>query len=335
MNKAKGRVEMETVTKSLSSFELGDVLSFEGLAMIPLFGESTDPAYLLLEEALKIGCAHVDEVSESGNVNQLLFVNHCERPVLLLDGEEIRGAKQNRVMNLTILAAAKSELHIPVSCVEAGRWRHDGRDFAPSRQMHYAQGRAARMSQVSDNIRTNRSRQADQGEVWNNISQKMERMALHSPSAAMADAYDQSEDRLERYVQALPSVENQMGAIFGIHGQAVGLECFDSTTTYSRMHEKIVRSFALDAMERKGQEAVFTAEQAKVFLNELIASPMESFDALGLGQDVRIMASSVRGGALVEYGRVLHLCAFNAREGAQPSSRTSRLVRSSRRGQRY
>jgi hypothetical protein len=32
----------------------------------------------------------------------LLFVNHCERPVLLLDGEEIRGAKQNRVMNLSI-----------------------------------------------------------------------------------------------------------------------------------------------------------------------------------------------------------------------------------------
>lgn len=161
MNKAKGRVDM--VTKCLSSFELGDVSSFEGLAMVPLFSQSTDPDYLLLEEALKSGCAHVDEVSKSGDVNQLLFVNHCEHPVLLLDGEEIRGAKQNRVMNLTILSAAKSELHIPVSCVEAGRWRHDGMDFAPSRQMHYAQGRAARMSQVSDNIRTSRSRQADQG----------------------------------------------------------------------------------------------------------------------------------------------------------------------------
>ncbi|WP_045222050.1 ARPP-1 family domain-containing protein [Desulfonatronum thioautotrophicum] len=326
---------METVTKSLSSFTLGDVVAFQGLAMVPLFGESADPDYLLLEEALRSGCAHVDEVSESGNVNQLLFVNHCERPVLLLDGEEIRGAKQNRVMNLTILVAAKSELRIPVSCVEAGRWRHDGMEFAPSKQMHYAQGRSARMSQVSDNIRISQSRQADQGEVWNNISQKMERMELHSPSAAMADAYDQSEDRLETYVQALRFVENQVGAIFGIHGQAMGLEYFDSTTTYSRMHEKIVRSFALDAMERKGQEEVFTGEQATAFLNRVIASSMESFDALGLGLDVRIMASSVRGGALVENGRVVHLCAFHVSEGAQTKNSSSRLARSSRRGQRY
>ena len=326
---------METVTKSLSSFTLGDVVAFQGLAMVPLFGESTDPAYLLLEEALKSGCAHVDEVSESGDVNQLRFVNHCERPVLLLDGEEIKGAKQNRIMNLSILVAAKSDLLIPVSCVEAGRWRHDGRDFAPSRQMQFAEGRAERMDHVSASYKTNQSRQADQGAVWNSITRKMERMNLHSPSAAMADVYDQSEDRLEGYVQALPFAENQVGAIFGIRGQAMGLEYFDSTTTYSRMHEKIVRSFALDAMERKGQEEVFTGEQASAFLNSVIASPMESFDALGLGQDVRIMASSVRGGALVENGRVVHLCAFHVSEGAQTKNSSSRLARSSRRGQRY
>ncbi|GAB6056913.1 hypothetical protein JCM31598_43600 [Desulfonatronum parangueonense] len=304
--------------------------------MVPLFGESTDPDYLLLEEALKSGCAHVDEVSESGNVNQLLFVNHCERPVLLLDGEEIRGAKQNRVMNLTILASAKSEMKIPVSCVEAGRWRHDGMDFAPTRQMHFAEGRAARMSQVSENIRTSRSRQADQRDVWDNISRKMERMSLHSPSAAMADAYAQSEDLLEGYVSALPAVENQVGAVFGMHGKAVGLESFDSAQTYARLHVKIVRSFAIDALERgaKDQEQ-FANDQAAAFIKEIIESSMEAFDALGLGQDVRITAKTVRGGILVANDRVLHLCAFRATDGARGNGRGSRLVRSSQRGQRH
>jgi hypothetical protein len=326
---------METVKKRLSSFTLGGVVDFQGLSMVPLFSESTDPAYLLLEEALKSGCAHVDEVSESGNVNQLLFVNHCERPVLLLDGEEIRGAKQNRVMNLSILVAAKSDMKIPVSCVEAGRWRHDGQDFAPTMQMHFAEGRAARMSKVSDNIRTSRSRQADQGAVWDSISRKMERMELYSPSSAMADAYEQSEGRLEGYVQALKPVENQVGAVFGIHGKAVGLECFDSSATYSKVHPKIVRSFAIDAMEQKAQQGIeFAKEQVTSFLLEVLNSPMESFDALGLGQDVRITSQIVRGGVLVEGERVLHLCVFRATEGSSGNGRGSRLVRSSQRGRR-
>ncbi len=54
---------------------------------------------------------------------ELRFVNHCERPVLLLDGEELVGAKQNRILNLTVLVPAHQTIVIPVSCVEAGRWR--------------------------------------------------------------------------------------------------------------------------------------------------------------------------------------------------------------------
>ena len=41
-----------------------------------------------------------------GSVPELRFVNECGAPVLLLDGEELVGAKQNRIINLTILVAA-------------------------------------------------------------------------------------------------------------------------------------------------------------------------------------------------------------------------------------
>lgn len=38
--------------------------------------------------------------------------------VLILDGEEILGAKQNRMVNATILIAAHTKVKVPVSCVE-------------------------------------------------------------------------------------------------------------------------------------------------------------------------------------------------------------------------
>ena len=65
--------------------------------------------------------ARVTKLSEGGSVQQLLFVNEGERPVLLLDGEELVGAKQNRILNLTILAPPKQRIVVPVSRVEAGR----------------------------------------------------------------------------------------------------------------------------------------------------------------------------------------------------------------------
>jgi hypothetical protein len=38
------------------------------------------------------------------------------------DGEQLVGAKQNRILNMTVLVAAETEVTIPVSCVERGRW---------------------------------------------------------------------------------------------------------------------------------------------------------------------------------------------------------------------
>jgi hypothetical protein len=63
-------------------------------------------------------------VSEGGDVPTLRLTSAADRPVLLLDGEELIGAKQNRVLNTTVLVAAHSRLTIPVSCVEQGRWAY-------------------------------------------------------------------------------------------------------------------------------------------------------------------------------------------------------------------
>jgi hypothetical protein len=102
--------------------------------------------YRTLDDALSRGEVEITEISEQGSVPELQLVNRGSRPVLIVDGEELVGAKQNRVVNLTILVAAQPELTIPVSCVEAGRWRAKSRAFSSAPGTHFATGRAKRMA---------------------------------------------------------------------------------------------------------------------------------------------------------------------------------------------
>ena len=67
----------------------------------------------------------------NGNAIKIMLVNNTgDSRVLFLEGEELRGAKQNRVLNTSVLIAAHSKTTIPVSCVEQGRWQYRSRHFS-------------------------------------------------------------------------------------------------------------------------------------------------------------------------------------------------------------
>src|ERR1051326_8950651 len=114
--------------------QLGDPVEHRGVVIPPLFPR-TDPRadYLTLEQAIPLGF-HVTEIDAAGSVPELLAKNPLDSNVLLYDGEELLGAKQNRILNVSVLVPARSETKIPVSCVEEGRWNARGAQFSPSDQ---------------------------------------------------------------------------------------------------------------------------------------------------------------------------------------------------------
>ena len=102
---------MQLIENFVNKLELGKPISFKRLPMFPftgLAGQSID--YLTLDEAHKDGSASVSEVSASGSVPDLRFLNNGDKPVFLLDGEELLGAKQNRILNLSILVPERKKM---------------------------------------------------------------------------------------------------------------------------------------------------------------------------------------------------------------------------------
>jgi len=303
---------MTTVTKALEAVRVGSPISFGNLTMFPLLcGESGAPSYITLDEALATRLARVTEVSQTGSVPELFFENGGDVSVLLLDGEELVGAKQNRILNLTILVGANTKVVIPVSCVERGRWGYESREFRSGKKQLFARARAAKVSQVSRSLRQTGSRRSEQMSVWDSIDDQALRLNARSDTGAMADNYDSVNDRLEQFHQAFRPIEHQTGAVFALDGRVFGAELLGAATTFHKLMDKLIASYAIDAIGTQDVAAKApTVEDVTAFLERIKSAPIESFPAIGAGEDLRLHGPGVAGAALVVDEQVVHLSAF-------------------------
>jgi hypothetical protein len=303
---------MEIIESALSRIELAEPQHFRNLTVVPMLDAAAGAAgYLLLDELMALGLAKVTEVSEGGSVPEVSFANLADRPVLLVDGEELVGARQNRILNLSILVAAGRKIRIPVSCVEQGRWAYRSRDFKAAEHKLYRKARAMKAAHVTHSLRERGDRRSDQGALWRDIDEKMARMQSHSPTASMEDLYRDHSERLSDYLAAFMPVPGQRGALFAINGKVVAGELFDSPDTYARYARKLLSSYALDALdEAQPVSAVPSETRRQHFFGEMAAARATAFPAVGEGEDLRLEGDRLAGGALAVDGRIVHLAVF-------------------------
>jgi hypothetical protein len=320
------------ISNTLTSTTLGDPSTCDSISMFPLLGgpeADAQPFYLTLDQAIGDGWTEITEVSEQGSVPELRVTNKGAKPVFILDGEELLGAKQNRIVNLSILLPVREPLTIPVSCVEAGRWRARSRTFSTAPRTQYAAGRAKRVAQVTASLQAHGLRYSDQAEVWADIAAKSERMAAPSPTGAMEEIFAVNAGFADQCVERLGPVDRQSGALFLIDGRVVGFDLFDRAITLRRLLPKLVRSVAIDALDRDHhfspgspgdgvssgprRSTPSTAVRRKVaehFLARTCEASVHEAPAVGLGRDLRLVAPDISGAALELDGSIVHLSAF-------------------------
>lgn len=307
---------MNAVAVALKAVTPGEPVTAAGLTMVPLLdGHGGGGGYLTLDEAIATGSFRVTEVSESGSVPELLVVNDLVEPVLIVDGEELVGAKQNRIVNVSILAPGRSRIHIPVSCVEAGRWHHRTRHFGTAPRVHYSSARAMKACAVTESYRRVGRPVSDQGAIWQDIAAKAERLEAHSDTSAMDVMYDRSAVVIKRFEARFAPLAGQVGAVFLIDGAPAGLDVFDSPATWRKLSPKLVASYGLDAVDvampqsQPGAPALLKRLAADL-LARAAEMRAERYPSTGLGEDLRLTGPSLAGGALVVDERLLHLAVF-------------------------
>jgi hypothetical protein len=327
-------IMQEVIREYLEQAKVGRKQVYKNMAVYPLLSDySLGLEYILLDEALGSGVIEVTEVNDHGAVLNLKVHNKSPKMVLILDGEELVGAKQNRIVNTTILIAANATVVIPVSCVEQGRWSYNTPRFHSEERIMPSRMRAMKAEQVQNSIRIRGEYQADQSAIWADISERAARRDAMSPSMAMANIYERDLPSLQEYLQNFSLVGYQVGAVFTINGEVVGMDAFGRPETFSKVFGKLVQSYALDAIDWiEGNKAdELSGEDVANFKKGIFSCKMETHDSVGLGTDCRLESDKLTGFALALDGKVLHMSVFARVAGVQGRTQTSRMARYSRR----
>ncbi|MCG2722755.1 MAG: hypothetical protein L6290_12205 [Thermodesulfovibrionales bacterium] len=270
----------------VNSLRIGEAQSYRNLTVYPLYSDlSGGNGYMLLDDALKTKKFVVTEVDETGHVPELKVINNLDLDVLILEGEELVGAKQNRIVNVSILVGKGRDIVVPVSCVEHGRWNYRRKAFRSGNSSLYAELRKKNVKAVHENLKQFSTYCADQNEIWNDIKEKKERLSVHSPTDAMNDIYKSNDKELRGYERAFCYNRDQTGFISMIDGKVIGCDIFGSGLVLQKVYKKILKSYILDALDSLlsggkkpvEQEARVVDQRSKRFLENVRKAEREVF----------------------------------------------------------
>ena len=293
---------------TLPDVSVGDPIRYESLSVFPLFSPPEGGVdYLLSDDAIQAGSVTVEEVSEGGSVPDLLVTNLGESRVLFLEGEELRGAKQNRVLNTSVLVAAHSKTRIPVSCVEQGRWRYRSRHFVSGDSHSSPKLRHILKKSSYESMKAGHGYTSDQGAVWGEVSRQMDSLGSSSDTAAMSDTYESYQGRLTEFRQRLKNVEGATGLAVAVGKKVVALDLFDKPSTCAKVWDRLLSGVIMDALEEAPTDQVASRPDVELLLSRLRDAAWEPAPAVGEGQEFRSDADpETHASALVFEDSVLH-----------------------------
>ena len=135
---------------------------------------------------MKSGGLVITEVTENGNVGKLTALNNTDSYLLLTDSDVLTGAKQNRIINKSVLLAPFSKTSIDVSCVERLRWQYTGKTFSSGTSADHDL-RKAKAASMSTRHNTGGESYMTQSNVWSHINMSFSEEKLFTVTESYND----------------------------------------------------------------------------------------------------------------------------------------------------
>lgn len=298
-------------------FELAQPQLYQTLTLYPLVdSEPRQLPFRLLKDSLDDGTVVISEIG-GGSVPELQVENHGDSAVLILDGEQLIGAKQNRMTSRTILLAGHTTTTIPVSCMEQGRWHLQSRRFRHGE--HCTPARLRRVARRTESAYTAARMAASpgvlregQGHVWSEISDYAAKLGGRSKTGALNELYGFRSSDLQAWSKHFPWVDDQVGILVFLADSPLGMDILGCHRLYARLHKRLVSGYVIDALAARDPSRKRPNEtSAARFLDKVRSAERTGAPTVGRGT-YRVLSGTVTGGELEDTLGLVHLSAFPA-----------------------
>jgi hypothetical protein len=311
--------QLNDLAPLFDQIRVGDVIDRGPVTFVPLFFGERAPTVDadLLEEGVRAGVTTVSEINEAGSVQSILVEHRGKFPLLIIDGEQVVGAKQNRVFNASFLVPPGASVVVPVSCVERGRWeyqarphahpgdRHSISEFAPSEVTVTGDLRSRKLARVARSAMTSRRYDADQREVWRDVDEYLAKTKIWSPTSSFHDGFTARADEVDAAMESLHPQQDQAGIAAVAGTRLISLDMFGSPRLYRRAWKKVVRGVLADVYTTSGRR-----EDAKTIVEAAIRASrrlqLHKLRAPGTGETLHGAADGLAVGAIALDGLVYH-----------------------------
>jgi len=287
------------IEKFLTSLDRGEAF-FEGnVLFVPIKGEDRGNGVSVLDESIAYGTL---EVKDPGVIDTAVIDYRGYNPLFVMDGEEIVGARQNRIFATSFLTERVEGLRVPVVCVEEGRWE-DGTYFATGTVCANPQIRSVIATTTFKSLKRRKEYKPDQKLVWKEVRKTLDRLNVQSKTLSLHDVYNRG---MHLFSTDYTPDEDTIG-IMGFDGEGFrGMDVFSSHAVFKKLAKKIIQSYLMGSWGIRGRFP--TAPEPLKEIEGL--EDWKEFPSIGLGREYRIVNRNKVGKALVDNDKVVHLSIF-------------------------
>ncbi len=135
-----------------------------------------------------------------------------------------------------------------------------------------------------------------------------------SPTAAMDAVYERRADDIAGYLKNLRCQPGQTGIVAAVGRHAMCADVFDRPETLAGLWDRLIPSYAVEAMTRPKDAGAVTSADGEAFLRGVLSAAVTEHPAIGRGTDLRITSTGLVGAALAVEDTILHLALFRTDE---------------------
>lgn len=271
--------------------------------------------YVSLGTAISKEFLEIREIDQAADVNNLIVLNKSDKYVFIMDGDILEGAKQNRVVNTSVLLSPNKKTILPVSCIEQGRWRFVSDKFKHSDYVAPSQMRGSKASSVKKSLESFSGYDANQSEVWKNVDSYQKDFSYYSETSNFSDVYKHKSNDVKSLIEKFKVYKKANGIAVFLRKNMLSIDVFNRTDIYQEYFAKILKGVAFEASQLKptnhGLSNAEASYKTQEFFENLEKFEQKEFDGVGVGTEYRFEDKEFTGFTLKYKNHVIHLAGLN------------------------